>query len=109
MVILEVTRSRNTNLGLVSLANDHIKIGGAMIVNGDNQLGVKSFIKIVSQYWPDETTIIRKKGRIALYKKVCALKKYLNYEINKDGFYTRSDMFSPKEIDRGSKLTRFLN
>ena len=48
-----------------------------MIVNGDNQLGVKSFIKIISQYWPDETTIIKKKGRIALYKKkkVCALEK----------------------------------
>ena len=37
-------------------------------------------------------------------------KKYLDFNINKDGFYTSCDMFSPKQIDDGSrKLASVFN
>ena len=69
LIILELTKSQKTNLGLISLADEYIQNGGAMIVNGDNQIGVKSFLKKISDYWTEEITVIRKKGRIAFYKK----------------------------------------
>ena len=45
IIILELTKSRETNYGLLALAEEHIKVGGKMIINGDNQVGVKSFLK----------------------------------------------------------------
>ena len=105
-----MTKSKETNLGLLALAEEHLRDGGKMIINGDNQVGVKSFLKNISNLWPAEITVIKKKGRIALYQKKTQLfghwKKYQYFHINRDGYYTRSDMFSPKEVDKGSqKLT----
>ena len=110
IIILEMTKSKETNLGLLALAEEHLRDGGKMIINGDNQVGVKSFLKNISNLWPAEITVIKKKGRIALYQKKTQLfghwKKYQYFHINRDGYYTRSDMFSPKEVDKGSqKLT----
>ena len=110
IIILELTKSKEANLGLLALAEEHLKDGGKMIINGDNQVGVKSFLKKISNLWPAEITVIKKKGRIALYQKKNQLfghwKKYQNFHKNSDGYYTRSDMFSPKEVDKGSqKLT----
>ena len=110
IIILELTKSKETNLGLVSLAEEHLKLGGKMIINGDNQIGIKSFLKIVSIHWPAEMVVAKKKGRIAIFSKTKKLfghwKPYRDFSINKDGYYTRCDMFSPKEIDKGSqKLT----
>jgi len=107
IIILELTKSKETNLGLLSLAEEHLRDGGKMIINGDNQVGVKSFLKNISNLWPAEITVIKKKGRIALYKKKNQLfahwKKYQCFHLNRDGYYTRSDMFSAKEIDKGSQ------
>ena len=47
---------------------------GKMIINGDNQIGVKSFLKNISNHWPAEIILIKKKGRIAIYPET---KKYL--------------------------------
>ena len=110
LIILELTKSKETNLGLLALAEEHLRDGGKMIINGDNQVGVKSFLKNISKLWPAEITVIKKKGRIAVYKKKTQLfgrcRKYQDFQINRDGYYTRSDMFSPKEVDKGSqKLT----
>ncbi len=110
IIILELTKSRETNLGLVSSAEEHLNVGGKMIINGDNQIGVKSFLKTVSIHWPAEMVITKKKGKIAIFLKTkklfCRWKKYRDFSINRDGYYTRCDMFSPKEIDKGSqKLT----
>ena len=69
IIILELTKSKETNLGLLALAEEHLSDGGKMIINGDNQVGVKSFLKNISNLWPAEMTIIKKKGRIALYQK----------------------------------------
>ena len=109
-IIFELTKSKETNLGLVSLAEEHLKVGGKMIINGDNQIGVKSFLKTVSIQWPAEMMVAKKKGRIAIFSKTKQLfgywKIYQDFRINKDGYYTRCDMFSPNEIDKGSqKLT----
>ena len=94
-------------MGLISLAEEHLRIGGKMIINGDNQVGAKSFLKNVSNLWPAEITVIKKKGIIALYQKKNQLlghwKKYQHFHLNRDGYYTRSDMFSAKEIDKGSE------
>ena len=110
IIILELTKSKETNLGLLALAEEYLSDGGKMIINGDNQVGVKSFLKNISKLWPAEITVIKKKGRIAVYKKKTQLfgrcRKYQDFQINRDGYYTRSDMFSPKEVDKGSqKLT----
>ncbi len=110
IIILELTKSKETNLGLLALAEEYLSDGGKMIINGDNQVGVKSFFKNISNLWPAEITVIKKKGRIALYKKKTKLfghcKKYQDFQINRHGYYTRGDMFSPKEVDKGSqKLT----
>ena len=69
IVILELTKSKETNLGLIALAEQYIKDEGKLIVNGDNQIGVKSFLKNISTHWPVEKTMVKKKGRIAIYKK----------------------------------------
>ena len=69
IIILELTKSKETNLGLLALAEEHLRDGGEMIINGDNQVGVKSFLKNISNLWPAEKTVIKKKGRIALYQK----------------------------------------
>ncbi len=107
IIIFELTKSKETNMGLMALAEDYIKDGGRIIINGDNQIGVKSFLKNVSNHWPPEKTLIKKKGRIATYIKKKNIfghwKKYQDFHINRDGYYTRPDMFSPKEIDKGSK------
>ena len=110
IIVLELTKSKETNLGLLALAEEYLREGGEMIINGDNQVGVKNFLKNISNHWPAEITVIKRKGRIALYKKKRRLfahwKKYQDFRINKDGYYTRCDMFSPKEVDKGSqKLT----
>ena len=110
IIILELTKSKETNLGLFALAEEHLSYGGKIIINGDNQVGVKSFLKNISNLWPAEITMIKKKGRVAIYQKKNQLfrhwKKYQYFHKNRDGYYTRSDMFSPKEIDKGSqKLT----
>ena len=60
---------KETNLGLLALAEEHLSDGGKMIINGDNQVGVKSFLKNISNLLPAEITMIKKKGRIALYQK----------------------------------------
>jgi len=108
IIILELTKSKETNLGLLAWAEEHLRDGGKMIINGDNQVGVKSFLKNISNLWPAEIIMIKKKGRVALYQKKNQLfghwKKYQNFHKNRDGFYTRSDMFSPKEIDKGSQI-----
>ena len=114
IIILELTKSKETNLGLIALAEQYIKDEGKLIVNGDNQIGVKSFLKNISNHWPAEKTMIKKKGRIAIYQKkkqkFSHWKKYQDFHINRDGYYTRCDMFSPKEIDKGSKkLTSAFN
>ena len=107
IIILELTKSRETNLGLVALAEECLKDGGKMIINGDNKIGIKSFLQNISYQWPPEITMIKKKGRIALYQKKKQLfgrwKKYQGFDKNNDGYYTRCDMFSPKEIDKGSQ------
>ena len=69
IIILELTKSKETNFGLLALAEEFLSYGGNMIINGDNQVGVKSFLKNISKLWPAEITVIRKKGRIAVYKK----------------------------------------
>ena len=110
IIVLELTKSKETNLGLLALAEEYLREGGKIIINGDNQVGVKNFLKNISNHWPAEITVIKKKGRIALYQKKKQLfahwKKYQDFRINKDGYHTRCDMFSPKEVDKGSqKLT----
>ena len=69
IIILELTKSKETNLGLIALAEEYIKDEGKLIINGDNQIGVKSFLKNISNHWPAEKTMVKKKGRIAIYKK----------------------------------------
>ena len=69
IIILELTKSKETNLGLIALAEEYIKDEGKLIINGDNQIGVKSFLKNISNHWPVEKTMVKKKGRIAIYKK----------------------------------------
>ena len=107
IIILELTKSKETNLGLIALAEECLKDGGKMIINGDNKIGIKSFLQNISYQWPPEITMIKKKGRIALYQKKKQLfgrwKKYQGFDKNNDGYYTRCDMFSPKEIDKGSQ------
>ena len=107
IIVLELTKSRETNLGLIALAEECLKDGGKMIINGDNRIGIKSFLQNISSQWPPEITLIKKKGRIALYQKKKQLfgrwKKYQGFDKNSDGYYTRCDMFSPKEIDKGSR------
>ena len=107
IIILELTKSRETNLGLVSSAEEHLKFGGKMIINGDNQMGVKSFLKAISIHWPAEMIMAKKKGRIAIFPKKKNLfghwKKYQDFSKNRDGYYTRCDMFSPNGIDKGSQ------
>ena len=107
IIILELTKSRETNLGLMALAEEFIKDRGKIIINGDNQIGVKSFLKNISNHWPAVKTVIKKKGRTVLYQKTTPSfgrwKKYRDFCINRDGYYTRCDMFSPKEVDKGSK------
>ena len=56
-------------MGLVALAEECLKDGGKMIINGDNKIGIKSFLQNISYQWPPEITMIKKKGRIAIYKK----------------------------------------
>ena len=107
IIVLELTKSKETNLGLLALAEEYLREGGEIIINGDNQVGVRNFLNNISNHWPAEITLIKKKGRIALYKKKKRLfahwKKYQDFCMNKDGYYTRCDMFSPKEVDKGSK------
>ncbi len=107
IIIIELTKSKETNFGLIALAEEYLRDGGKMIINGDNQKGVKSFLKNISNHWSAEKTVIKKKGRIALYQKKTPLfghwKKYQNFKKNRDGYYTRCDMFSPKGVDQGSK------
>jgi 16S rRNA G1207 methylase RsmC len=69
IIILELTKSKETNLGLISLAEEYIKDGGKLIINGDNQIGVKSFLTNISNHCPADKIIIKKKGRIEVYKK----------------------------------------
>ena len=45
IIILELTKSKETNLGLIALAEEYIKDKGKVIINGENQIGVKSFLK----------------------------------------------------------------
>ena len=109
-----MTKSRETNLRLLSLAEEHLNVGGKMIINGDNQIGVKSFLKTVSSHWTAEIILTKKKGKIAIFpetkKSFAHWRKYRDFTINKDGYYTRCDMFSPKGIDIGSQqLTSVFN
>ena len=69
IIVLELTKSRETNLGLIALAEECLKDGGKMIINGDNRIGIKSFLQNISNQWPPEITLIKKKGRIAPYQK----------------------------------------
>ena len=69
IIILELTKSKETNLSLIALAEEYIKDEGKVIINGDNQIGVKRFLKNVSNHWPAEKIVIKKKGRIAIYQK----------------------------------------
>ena len=69
IIVLELTKSKETNLGLIALAEECLKDGGQMIINGDNRIGIKSFLQNISNQWPPEITLIKKKGRIALYQK----------------------------------------
>ena len=69
LIILEITKSREQNFALMSWAEEHMCEGSAMIINGDNGLGIKSFLNKISQYWSNEKMLIKKKGRIALYLK----------------------------------------
>ena len=79
IIVLELTKSKETNLGLLALAEECLRERGEIIINGDNQVGVRNFLKNISTDWPAEITLIKKKGRIALYKKkkpiFCALEK----------------------------------
>ena len=107
IIILELTKSKETNLALTALAEEYVKDKGKIIINGDNQIGVKSFLKNISTRLDAEIIMIKKKGRIALYPPKKNLfghwKKYQYFSRNKDGYYTRSDMFSPREADEGSQ------
>ena len=67
IIVLELTKSKETNLGLVALAEEFTKDGGKIIINGDNKIGVKSFLKNITDHWHEEKTVIKKKGRIAIY------------------------------------------
>ena len=69
IIIVELTKSKETNLGLLAIAEEYLCVGGKMIINGDNQVGVKSFLKNISNLWPAKVTVIKKKGRIALFQK----------------------------------------
>ena len=63
IIILELTKSRETNLGLIALAEECLKDGGKMIINGDNKIGIKSFLQNISYQWPPEITMIKKKRK----------------------------------------------
>ena len=61
IIILELTKSKETNLGLIALAEEYIKDKGKVIINGDNQIGVKSFLNNISNHWPAEKIMIKKR------------------------------------------------
>ena len=45
IIVLELTKSKETNLGLLALAEECLRERGEIIINGDNQVGVRNFLK----------------------------------------------------------------
>jgi len=112
-IILETTKNTEHNLALFALAESTLIHHGSLILNGENSLGVQSFLKRINYYWNYSDLLIKRRGRIAIFIKKNSLSMQIKHwhhlskiKLNKDGYYTSPDMFSPKKVDNGSrKLT----
>ncbi len=108
-IILELTKNTDHNLSLFSMAEESLNLKGVLVLNGNNNLGIQSLIKKINSYWMHTDLLVKSRGRIAYFikeinlsRKVRHWKQLSKLEINKDGYYTCPNMFSPKQIDQGS-------
>ena len=115
-VILELTKNTDHNLSLFAMAEESLNLKGVLVLNGNNNLGIQSLIKKINFYWMHTDLLIKSRGRIASFIKEINLSRQIKHwkqlsklKINKDGYYTSPEMFSPKQIDQGSiKLANVL-
>ncbi len=115
-VILELTKNTDHNLSLFAMAEESLNLQGVLVLNGNNNLGIQSLIKKINFYWMHTDLLVKSRGRIAYFIKEINLSRQIKHwkqlsklKMNKDGYYTCPDMFSPKQIDQGSiKLANML-
>ena len=115
-VILELTKNTDHNLSLFAMAEESLNLKGVLVLNGDNNLGIQSLIKKINFHWRHKDLFVKGRGRIAFFVKERNLSIQIKHwkhlsklKINKDGYYTSPEMFSPKQIDQGSiKLAKVL-
>lgn len=109
--IIELTRSKYENLGMISIGYSILPIGGRLIIDGIKTDGIESILKTLKKILPIEGIFSKAHG-----KTICLRKEFDSFtqqdiwrdaadiSKNSDGWYTMPGMFSVEHIDPGSQL-----
>ncbi len=111
MVVVNLTRSRAENLGEVARALALLPPGGLLVINGGKADGVDSLVRQVAAVLPLEGTFVKAHGRVVWLRRpdeLPAIAATWAAEAEPapgpEGFVTGPGMFSPDQVDPGSRM-----
>jgi 16S rRNA (guanine1207-N2)-methyltransferase len=108
-VIVQITRDKSENLGLIATAQNRVQIGGLVMVDGTKTDGIDSLYKTMRKLVGDMPCITKSHGRVFWWIKKAEhtlpdWDSSLTPTKQPHGFYAHAGMFSPEKIDNGSEL-----
>jgi len=111
LVLVQLTRSKAENLGLVARAMTMLPTGGQVIVDGAKTDGVESLLKSMRKVLPVGEVISKAHGKIfaatrpeTLPDAMSAWARDAEIRPQEHGYSAGPGMFSPEKVDPGSAL-----
>lgn len=107
--IVQITRDKNENLGLIARAQRRTANGGLILIDGDKTDGIDSLYKTMRKTVGDMPSVTKSHGRAFWWIKNATQvlpdwETALQPTKQVHGFQTHAGMFSPEKIDQGSEL-----
>ena len=110
MVVVNLTRSRAENLGMIARGLEILPPGGRLVVAGAKADGVESLIRQLARVLPAEGAFVKAHGRVVwltrpevLPAAVADWGAQAAPARNAEGFVTVPGVFSPERADAGSR------
>ena len=108
-VIVQITRDKSENLGLIAKAQKRVAMGGTVLIDGNKTDGIDSLYKTLRKTIGDMPTVTKSHGRAFWWIKSADQTMpdwddALSPSKQAHGFYTHAGMFSADKVDDGSAL-----
>lgn len=107
-VLVNLTRSRDESLALISIAWDALEPGGLILIDGSKTDGIDAITKTLRSFITLDQVIPKSHGKLIVARKTNTTlpdwQTARKLTPNADGFHTAAGMFSSGGIDEGSAM-----